>query len=185
MKSIIVILFLIVATIGCENVIEPISGNKVLILKVDYTTNAFEGGTEIEFTKKTQTFTITNEYDPPADFGSVKLIYSELNETLFYGTIIWMGKGVISYPKGFAPADQFKSVATDDYVMPSKGFENVFNPYKQTYDYTPVWSSVQALVKVRQYLRSNPNATVKLFLYTPSVGVGNPADWDWIIYLKN
>jgi len=45
--------------------------------------------------------------------------------------------------------------------------------------------SVQSLVKVREYLSKNPKTPVKLFLYTPSVGAGNPEDWDWIIFLKN
>ncbi|MEI6090882.1 MAG: hypothetical protein WCR42_10550 [bacterium] len=185
MKKLIVILFLTVAIMGCDNSTEPITGNKVLFLKVDYKTNTFEGGKELAFAKDTETFTITNVYDPPGDLGSVKLMYSELNDTLFSGTIIWMGKGEMTYPKDLLPADQFQAVVTTDYVTPSAGFENVFNPYEGTYDYDKVWSSVQSLVKVRQYLKSNPNATVKLFLYQPSVGMGNPADWDWILFLKS
>ncbi|MEI6091554.1 MAG: hypothetical protein WCR42_13955 [bacterium] len=170
---------------GCDNSTEPILGNKVLFLKVDFETNTFEGGKELTFAKETETFTITNIYVPPGDFGSVKLMYSELNDTLFYGTIWWMGKGEMTYPKELLPADKFQVVLTEDYVTPKAGFQNVFKPYEGTYDYTPVWSSVQNLVKVRQYLRSNPNATVKLFLYQPSVGVGDPADWDWILFLKS
>jgi hypothetical protein len=44
---------------------------------------------------------------------------------------------------------------------------------------------VQNLVKVRQFLQSNPNQIVKLFLYTPSVGMGDPLEWDYFIFLKN
>ena len=82
-------------------------------------------------------------------------------------------------------ANQFDRVLTADYVSPNSGFENVFNPNNATYNYNSIWASVQSLVKVRQYLISNPNATVKIFLYTPSVGIGNPAEWDWIVILKN
>jgi len=185
MKILIVILFLLVASMGCEHSTEPIIGNKVLLLKVDFKTNTFEGGTELSFANQTETFTITSIYNPPGDFGDIRLKYSELDETLFFGTIIWMGKGKMLYPKSILPADKFESVVTDDYITPKAGFENVFNPYNGTYDYNQVWSSVQALVKVRQYLRSNPDASVKLFLYTPSQGMGNPADWDWIIFLKS
>ena len=91
----------------------------------------------------------------------------------------------MTFPQNLINANQFDSVLTADYVTPISGFENVFNPNNTTYNYDPVWSSVQSLVKVRQYLVSNPNATVKIFLYTPSVGIGNPAEWDWIIIIKN
>lgn len=159
--------------------------NKVLMLKVDYTTNTFEGGKEFTFTKPTNTFTITNQYQAPGDFGSIKLIYQELNETLFDGTIHWMGLGKMNFPASLQPSAEFNAVITTDIVYPINGLQNVFNPNNETYDYTQVWMSIQYLVKVREYLSSNPNETIKIFLYTPSVGVGNPADWCWIIYLKN
>lgn len=161
------------------------TANKVLVLKVDYTTNAFEGGKELTFTKPTTTFTISNQYQPPGDFGSIKLIYQELNETLFDGTIHWMGLGQMNFPASLQPSSEFNVVTTKNIVYPVNGFQNVFNPHNETYDYSPVWMSIMPLVKVREYLKSNPNQTVKIFLYTPSVGVGNPADWDWIIYMKN
>lgn len=161
------------------------SNSKLLILKVDYLTNNFEGGKETLFTIPTSTFTITTQYDSPGDFGNIRLIYQELNEIIFDGSIIWMGTGEIHIPQNILAANQFNHVLTSDYVYPRGGFENVFNPNEQEYDYSQIWSSVQGLVKVREYLSSNPNASVKLFLYTPSVGIGNPADWDWIIFIKN
>lgn len=161
------------------------STNGVLMLKVDYTTNVFEGGKEFTFENSTSAMTITNEYITPGDFGNIKMIYQEINETLFDGSIIWMGLGQINFPQDVQAANQFAHVLTEDYITPPAGFENIFNLDNTTYDYNIMWSSVQSLVKVREYLTSNPNATVKVFLYTPSVGIGNPADWDWIIFMKN
>ncbi len=155
------------------------------MLKVDYLTNTFEGGKELGFSNTTASFTISNQYLPPSDFGSLKLKYQELNETLFEGTIIWMGLGQIYFPQNILAANQFTSVTTTDIVYPANGFQNVFNPSNQVYDYTNAWLSVQRLVKVREYLKSNPAGSVKIFLYTPSVGIGNPAEWDWIIFMKN
>jgi len=163
----------------------PSNQNKVLLLKVDYNTNTFENGKEMSFATLSPTMTITNQYVTPSDFGSLKLSYQEINQTLFDGTIVWNGLGEMTYPQNLLDANQFERVLTTDYVTPSAGFENVFNPDNTTYDYEPIWTSVQGLVKVRQYLTSNPNATVKIFLYTPSVGIGNPEEWDWIIMLKN
>ena len=161
------------------------TSNNVLVLKVDYNTNQFEGGKELTFADTASNMSITNQYVAPGDFGSIKLKYQELNEILFDGTIVWAGLGQVNYPQNLLNANQFDRVMTTDYVTPVSGFENVYNPDNTVYNYNAIWTSVQGLVKVRQYLYSNPNATVKIFLYTPSVGVGNPADWDWYIFMKN
>lgn len=162
-----------------------INENKVLILKVDYLTKNFEGGKELSFSKVTPTFTIETAYKAPGDFGNIKLTYKELNETLFDGDIIWMGKGEINYPKNFLNANQFLITPNKDKVYPNAGFKNLLDFNNLDDDFQTVWNSVQNVLKVRQYLLNNPNAKVQYFLYTPSVGVGNPADWDWIIFLKN
>ncbi len=161
------------------------SSNNVLVLKVDYNTNQFEGGKELTFNDTSSNMSITNQFVAPADFGSIKLTYQELNEILFDGTIVWAGLGQVNYPQNLLNANQFDRVMTTDYVTPVAGFENVFNPDNTVYNYNAIWTSVQSLVKVRQYLYSNPNATVKIFLYTPSVGLGNPSEWDWFIFMKN
>lgn len=168
-----------------ETIIPEVNQNNVLILKVDYNTNAFEGGKELTFATTSPTMTVSNQYVQPADFGSLKLIYSELNETIFDGTIVWNGLGQMNFPQNMLPANQFEYVLTADYIVPASGFENVFNPDNTNYNYEPMWISIQGLVKVREYMQSNPTATVKVFLYTPSVGFGNPEEWDWIVILKN
>lgn len=156
--------------------------NQVLLLKVDYTTNTFEGGTILGFDKKTNNFTIENKYVAPSDFGSLKLIYKELDQPLFEGTIHWMGRGKMTFPEKLEPASVFKHVSTEDLRYPN-GFENVFNPDNMELNYEMPWHSVQGLVKTREFLAANPNQKAKLFLYTPSVGVGDPEDWYWVIYL--
>lgn len=178
-------LFLSCSKVDLKKIHESQTENKVLMLKVDYTTNKFEGGKEFTFKNSSQSFTIDTEYRAPGDFGSIKLVYRELDEPLFDGSIIWMGLGKMTFPSDLKPASAFNSVLTADVIYPANGFENVFNLHNETYDYSIVWMPIQHLVKVREYLKSNPNQKVKIFLYTPSVGVGNPADWDWIIYMKN
>jgi len=184
-----VVLGFLVAVAGCER-LEPVDtggvkppDNEVLMLTVDYTTNAFKGGKELWFSEKSETFTITNEYKSPGDFGHLKLFYEELNELLFFGTIHWMGCGKMIFSQDLLDANQFQLVTTYDIKYPKNGFENVFNPGNQSFDYESIWNSVQALVKAREYLDANPEQVVKMFLYTPSVGVGNPADWYWVIFL--
>lgn len=182
------LIIVLASCIGSEDDLantNPVQDNKVLLLKIDYTTNTFEGGKEFTFSDTTATFNIQVEHQQPADFGGIQLYYKELDAKLFDGTIVWNGTGAISYPESFEPASSFEVVLTNDYVYPTEGFENVFNPNNETYDYQTVWSAAQSLVKTREYLFSNPDAKARIFLYTPSVGIGNPEEWDWIIVLKN
>ncbi len=188
MNKSIILIFSIFCLFSCSKNNKEVlteNSNKVLMLKVDYLTNTFEGGKETSYPTSTSTFTITNQYVAPADFGNLKLKYQELNEIIFDGDIVWAGIGEIKQPQNILPATQFSSVVTNDIANPTAGFQNILDPNNQTVDYSPIWLSVQGLVKVREYLKSNPNATVKIFLYTPSVGGGDPADWDWIIFMKN
>lgn len=184
-------LFLLTMTIACGSVLscsksqtEIVNApNKVLLLVVDYTTSQFEGGTELPFTDTTPTFTLDTQYVAPGDFGKIKFSYQELGAPLFEGTIIWMGKGAITFPTTIVPASRFQRVLTEDYVEP-ESFDNIFNPTDQAYDYNAMWQHIQDLVKVREYLQYASNKQLKLFLYTPSVGIGDPADWKWIVLLK-
>lgn len=182
------ILFLLVclfASCSSENIdFDKDQSNQVLLLKVDYLTNNFEGGTVLNFPIETDSFTIEVKYKEPSDFGLIHLTYKEQNMPLFSGSIIWMGKGGIIFPEKLYPKEKFKAYLTEDYVIPSNGFKNVFNPGDSEYDYNKVWSSIQNLVIVRRFLQTNPRQPIKLFLYTPSVGVGDPADWYWVVFIK-
>jgi hypothetical protein len=167
---------------------EPISGNKVLMLTVDYTTNTFKGGKEFEFPENARTFTIAKDYKSPGDFGSLKLFYEEINEPLFFGTIIWMGSGEMIFPADLLPASRFPIAGTMDLRFPENGFEDILADIQgqrfTSDEYKSAWEAVQDLEAAREYMTSNPGQTVKMFLYTPSVGGGNPKEWYWVIYLK-
>jgi len=165
-----------------NNTNEP---NKVLLLKVDYLTNIFQGGKETTYTENSNTFTISHQIVAPVDFGNIKLKYNEINQIIFDGDIIWMGLGQILYPQNMLAANQFDAVLTADVVFPTTSFNHILPQPNLGNNYNQVWMAVQNLVKVRQYLISNPTGVVHLYLYTPSVGVGNPADWKWIILMKN
>ena len=159
--------------------------NKVLLLKVDYLTNIFQGGKETTYSENSNSFTISHQIVAPVDFGNIKLKYDEINQILFDGDIIWMGLGQIHYPQNMLAANQFGAVLTADVVFPTKNFNPILPQPNLGNNYNQVWMAVQNLVKVRQYLISNPTGVVHLYLYTPSVGVGDPADWKWIILMKN
>jgi hypothetical protein len=170
----------------------PTSGNKVLALKIDLLTNTFEGGKEMEFDATVDNFTIAADYDFPGDFGGVTLNYAEVSQPLFSGTIHWMGLGEMTYPVIDAPtafavmdnetpqpaAANFEVIAYSEYGYTQPYFE-------EAPDYNAIWDAVDHLQLVEDYRTANPTAKVQLFLYTPSVGGGDPTQWDWIVFLKN
>ncbi|SCY50428.1 hypothetical protein [Flavobacterium caeni] len=160
--------------------------NQVLMLQVDFETHVFEGGKKL-FYQSAETFAIASDYDPPGDFGGVTLRYAETNEMLFAGTIIWMGTGQMTFPAGLNPAGSFATIASP-VPMPTS-IETVqytqFAYYPEPMPYQAIWNAVDHLQVVAQFRASNPNGTVHVFLYTPSVGVGNPAEWDYFVMLKN
>lgn len=162
--------------------------NKVLLLKVDFLTHTFEGGKELVF-KNVPGFTIMTEYQPPIDFGGISIIYGELDQPVFTGTIHWMGLGQMQYPDHLESAASFQTT-NNPFPMPDAAlFEPVaydqFAYYPEPVPYAEIWDAIENLQIVAQYRSSNPNAKVSLFLYTPSVGMGNPADWDYFVILKN
>lgn len=191
MKKLLFILFIFVSLFSsCTEENAPVTettneSNKVLLLKVDYLTNTFQGGKETTYAENSNSFTISHQSVPAVDFGNIKLKYNEINQILFDGDIIWMGLGQIHYPQNMLAANQFEAVLTADIVFPTTNFNHILPEPNLSNNYNQVWMAVQNLVKVRQYLISNPTGVVHLYLYTPSVGIGNPADWKWIILMKN
>ncbi|MDV6169035.1 hypothetical protein R1T16_11400 [Flavobacterium sp. DG1-102-2] len=196
MKNKLLLLGLCLSLMGCsEDATTPVDNtpaeNNVLLLKVDLLTSAFEGGKELTF-DAAENFTISHEYETPGDFGGIKLKYNELNAPLFEGTIHWMGLGAMSYPQ-IDPPSAFSSseILT---MMPDASHREIvqYTEYPMPYneepyapDYEALWGAVSSLHIVKDYRAANPNSKVYFFLYTPSVGVGDPADWDWFIILKN
>ncbi|MFT3795056.1 hypothetical protein [Flavobacterium sp.] len=158
--------------------------NKALLLKVDYLTQSFEGGKELVFPNNPN-FNLTWAYNPPIDFGSVTLVYADEGQPIFEGTIVWMGLGAMSYPQSLVPASSFAIGGA--LPMPNNN-AFLFLDYSQTnftVPYAAIWDAIKNLQIVAQYRVSNPNAPIRIFVYTPSVGVGNPADWDYFVLLKN
>jgi len=187
MKQLSLILILSVLFIFCDKN-NDVSSNNVVLLKVDYLTNTFEGGKVLNFSEATS-FTISSKYNSPGDFGSVALYYEELNKKLFEGTIIWMGLGEISYPLNMHLPAHFSKIDTNVSLPDTSLFKKVMYTenayYPDAINYEKLWNAINNLKIVSSYRNSNPYGNVQLFLYTPSVGVGNPADWDWFVILKS
>ncbi len=164
--------------------------NSVLLLKVDYTTYAFEGGVEIELPGTPDTsgiLPIRADYVSPGDFGSIALYYRPSDQLIFDGEIFWMGEGKLYYPEAFKPASEFEKTGTA-FPFPAGNIKNVNALFEGTDDqsdyltkYPLVWDAVKNL-KILEDYPVNQNK-IGIFLYTPCVGIGDPEHWDWFILL--
>jgi len=184
-----IVLFLFAMSCSDDTNTNDEQENKVLLLQVDFMTNTFEGGKEYNFNNEIEDFTISSDYQAPGDFGNIALYYDELDEMLFDGSIVWMGLGHRAYPQDLMSPIDF-TINTNPVSIPLiTNFEKVmysgFSYYPETINYSEIWNSIANLQRVTDFRNSNPNSKVHVFLYTPSVGVGDPNEWDWIIFLKN
>jgi len=161
------------------------STNKVLVLKLKYLNFEFVGGYELEF-PDTTSFTVSRNYYPPGDFGSINIFYNEFNSPLFDGTIHWMGLGHQTFPESIINAQEFFSLSSA-YPMPNDSLFNDLSVSTSLFANTrnDIWNAIDNLLVTFKYRKSNPNSVINILKYTPSVSIGNPADWYWIVILKN
>jgi len=156
---------------------------KILLLRIDYMTNTFEGGHEQILSKgiaDSDSIPIIVDYDPPGDFGNIKLSYEPTGETIFNGSIIWMGTGKISYPESFLNPQKYSTISNPIDLPDISKLHNLY--MSNQLDYSSIWESINDLKIVSEYLKSEKGIT--LFLYTPSVGAGDPNTWDWFVIMN-
>jgi hypothetical protein len=69
---------------------------------VAYETDEFEGGREVSFPPyalpPTDSLPRIVDYEPPGDFGSIAFEYVDTADTVFYGSIVWAGRGEMLVP---------------------------------------------------------------------------------------
>jgi len=161
--------------------------NKLLMLKVDYLTGAFEGGTELNFNSFLVTDTIPMEIvsTPAGDFGDISISHQPTQEQIFFGTVVWLGTGERSFPEQLMEASTFSSSQSEiavpnpidiKFIVSQPSTEEIISP-----GYIDAWAGIANLDKVQEYI--DANAKVAVLQYTPSVGVGDPAEWDFYYML--
>lgn len=162
---------------------------KLVLLKVDYMTHDFEGGQLIElgpYTNLSDTLPLTVNYIQPMDFGNLSVYYQSTNSAglVFDGSVIWMGTGSRAFPATLASAGDFPLLSAPLANVDSTEFQLIHydNGSQQIY-YDSIWDGIKNL-DVVNYCRSQNSTKMGLFLYQPSVGAGNPADWDWYIIME-
>ena len=160
----------------------------ILISKVDYLTFRYKGFYALNVTNKLNSGTeipFVSQYQGPGDFGYIKLFYRNTNNLLMDGTIIWAGCGELNFP------DNFRAGLPMDNGLPYPGqnriaFINDGGHYETVTDERElqyIWQSVSRQKEFQHYY-GNSSKKVAVYLYTPSVGVGNPADAYYLVFTE-
>lgn len=169
-----------------NNIIVNDTTNKVLMLKINYNDFSFEGGIEYMYNQPANEFNIEINYEVISNNPAVNLKYQELDRTLFYGTILQNGVGEMTFPDALDDSQFFDTVKTEDFVFPTNHLCRLENYTMFTFEYAyMLWSKVQKLVKVREYLQSNPAQKVYVYLYRPIYGDLNLETAYWLVFFKN
>lgn len=160
----------------------------LLISKVDYLTFRYRGFYALNVSGKVQNdslIPIISEYKAPGDFGGIKLYYKTTQNLLLDGTIIWMGTGVLSFP------ESFRAGLPETEGLPYPGVSRialldasgVYAAPESEFEFQHIWQSISHQKEFQHYYE-NSSKKIAIYLYTPSVGVGNPAEWYYLVYTE-
>ena len=172
---------------GTEWVLKPDSVNLGLLV-LDYQTYALEGANLSYFPPcggcGTDSLPLLVEIETPSDFGSVVFRYAPTGDTVFAGTVIWLGSGEILYPTAFVPADSMKFHA-DSVAQPEDPDRYEF--FVELQEETVIaksdsaWQAISSVDLVHTFAESD--FRVGFHLYPPALGIFEPSLAKWIVFL--
>lgn len=160
--------------------------NTVLILKVDFLTYQFEGAIEHKVSSPynaLDSIPLGVDFKAPTDFGHIKVWYEPSSDSLFSGTVIAIGEGALDYPN-VNPASQFSRNSNSLPMPDTNNFRHLIpNWYDQNVKLDSIWSAIANLDVVTQY--KGVDSEIAYFLYTPGVWAGDPATWDYYLFMNS
>ena len=164
--------------------------NSLTLLKINFVDYAFEGAFHfsslLKDTVPNDTIPLLINYQPPGDFGNLALHHATDSTLIFDGSIVWTGLGQLNFPNSFVPASSFGTNATPQ-AQPADSLitlyaEPAWEEVNRPIEYTSIWNSVKHSTALPFI---NNDTKFGLFVYTPSVGIGTPSDWDYFLLIYN
>lgn len=175
--------------IGCsldrvEEKTENKTTNSILLLRIDYLTTTFEGAQEVTVSSANEMYdSIPVKVDDNA-MGDVEIItlrYQPSNDSVFSCSSIWIGRGEVLFPKSFFPVQNYSLLQSPADKPGDSKFQVLFYDLSAPINYSSLWNAVSHLEIVSTYLKSNKK--IGIVLHRASVGIGDPADWDWYVIM--
>jgi len=160
----------------------------ILISKVDYYTFQYKGFYALNVSGKTndgELIPIISEYQAPCDFGFIKLYYRNTGNLLVDGTIVWSGCGQLAFPEPFRAGLPVKE------AIPFPGIEHFARlgedgQYTETvneWEMKHIWQSVSYQKEFQHYF-GNSTKKAAVYLYAPSVGLFDPYEAYYLVFVE-
>ena len=160
----------------------------ILISKVDYYTFQYKGFYALNVSGKTndgELIPIISEYKAPCDFGFIKLYYRNTGNLLLDGTIVWNGCGQLAFPEPFRAGLPVKE------AIPFPGTEHFARlgedgQYAETVnerEMKHIWQSVSYQKEFQHYF-GNSTKKAAVYLYAPSVGLFDPYEAYYLVFVE-
>lgn len=180
------------------NLTEEYLGKDILIAKVDYMTFEYGGFYSMNVTNKQNEgneIPFLADYMYPGDFGYIKLYYHDESNLLMDGSIIWSGCGELNFPETFVKGSN-SSTYVPEYTMkrglsfPSDRISYIDDDgsYVQDVDESDndlgyIWQTLSTQEEFMSYYEQT-SKKVAVYLYTPSLGVGDPYDAYYMVFVE-
>lgn len=180
------------------NLTDEYLGKDILIAKVDYMSFEYGGFYSMNVTNKQNEgneIPFLAEYMSPSDFGYIKLYYHDESNLLMDGSIIWAGCGALNFPETFVKGNS-SGTYVPEYTMkyglsfPSEriSYIGVDGTYAQDVDESDndlgyIWQTLSAQEEFMSYYEQT-SKKVAVYLYQPSVGVGDPYEWYYMVFVE-
>ncbi|MBD3635997.1 MAG: hypothetical protein HUJ25_01545 [Crocinitomicaceae bacterium] len=156
----------------------------LVLMKVDYMTYNLEGGVIFDLgnNPNSNTVQIGIEYEEPNDLGYIKLFHIPDSILLFDGSILWSGTGQQYFPDSLNSSVNFPISSNIISAIDSSRVNEIFiMPTNQdSLYYQHIWDEINEIQLVQEAY--NQNFDFSIFCYTPSIGIGNPLEWDYFVY---
>ena len=180
------------------NLTEEYLGKDILIAKVDYMTFEYGGFYSMNVTNKQNEgneIPFLADYMSPSDFGYIKLYYHDESNLLMDGSIIWAGCGELNFPETFVKGNS-SNTYVPEYTMkrglsfPSDriSYIDADGSYVQDVDESDndlgyIWQTLSDCEEFMSYYEQT-SKKVAVYLYQPSVGMGDPYDWYYMVFVE-
>lgn len=180
------------------NLTEEYLEKDILIAKVDYMTFEYGGFYSMNVTNKQNEgneIPFLADYMSPCDFGYIKLYYRDQSNLLMDGSIIWAGCGELNFPETFVKGNS-SNTYVPEYTMkhglsfPSDriSYIDADGSYVQDVDESDndlgyIWQTLSEQEEFMSYYEQT-SKKVAVYLYTPSVGLGDPYEWYYMVFVE-
>lgn len=161
--------------------------SNIILYKIDYTTQTFEGGVTLSFRRIAGGFynEIPLEVDKEAPAmstdGSLGIIYQPTLDQIFQASLSLDGEAEIFFPAFIEPGD-FLQLETPVAFPSGVDIQSVDGDHSQA-PIASIWDAVGGLGLTEFVL--NEDTQIGLFLYQPSEDPVFSSNWDWILMLYN